>query len=85
MRIGIIGTGGVARRHLGVLCQMEDVEVVGHVSADHARAAVQAAAVALEVEQAARVVAEHAPHVALGDAVVDQQVRHPPEHLRRQR
>ncbi|HEX8968108.1 MAG TPA: Gfo/Idh/MocA family oxidoreductase [Chloroflexota bacterium] len=42
MRIGIIGTGGVARRHLGVLCQMEDVEVVGHVSADHARVAAQA-------------------------------------------
>src|ERR1700730_6776985 len=38
----------------------------------------------LEIEQTARVVAEHAPHVALGDAVFDQPGCHPAEDLGRQ-
>jgi predicted dehydrogenase len=39
MRVGVIGTGGVARRHLGVLHPLPAVEIVGHVSqgADRAR------------------------------------------------
>ena len=43
MKIAIIGTGGVAQRHLGVLAPLPDLEVVGHVSADAARAEQQAA------------------------------------------
>jgi predicted dehydrogenase len=43
VKIAIIGTGGVAQRHLGVLAQLPDLEVVGHVSADLARAEQQAA------------------------------------------
>lgn len=42
MRVGIVGTGGVADRHLGVLSQIEDVEVVGHVSRSPSRARAQA-------------------------------------------
>ena len=42
MRIGIVGTGGVALRHLGVLAQLPDVQLVGHVSHDLGRARVQA-------------------------------------------
>jgi predicted dehydrogenase len=43
MRIAVVGTGGVARRHLGVLRAVDGVEVVGHLSADASRAAAQAA------------------------------------------
>ena len=43
MRIAIIGTGGVARRHLAVLRQLEEAAIVGHVSSEPARAAAQAA------------------------------------------
>jgi predicted dehydrogenase len=41
MKIAMIGTGGIAQRHLGVLAHEEGLEVVGHVSptADHAAAA----------------------------------------------
>jgi predicted dehydrogenase len=42
MRVAIVGTGGIALRHLGVLGQMRDVEVVGHVSAELVRAQTQA-------------------------------------------
>ena len=42
MRVAIVGTGGIAQRHLGVLAQIRDVEVVGHVSAEPARAEAQA-------------------------------------------
>ena len=42
MRIGMIGTGGVAARHLGVLRDVPGLELVGHLSADGARADVQA-------------------------------------------
>ena len=42
MKIAIVGTGGVATRHLGVLRQIPSLEVVGHVSADPARADAQA-------------------------------------------
>lgn len=34
MKIAMIGTGGIAQRHLGVLVKEPDVEVVGHVSPD---------------------------------------------------
>ncbi len=43
MRVAIVGTGGVARRHLGILRQLAEVEVVGHVSTDSTRAEAQAA------------------------------------------
>lgn len=42
-RIGFIGAGGIAHRHLGVLGQFEDVEVVAVADVDEARA-VEAAA-----------------------------------------
>jgi predicted dehydrogenase len=42
VRVGIVGTGGVALRHLGVLTQISDVQVVAHVSSDLARAEAQA-------------------------------------------
>jgi predicted dehydrogenase len=42
VRIGVVGTGGVAQRHLGVLRTIPGVEVVGHVSHTLARAAAQA-------------------------------------------
>lgn len=37
-RIGFIGVGGIARRHLGVLDQFEDVELVGFADPDFDRA-----------------------------------------------
>jgi len=42
MRIAMIGTGGVAARHLGVLRDVPGLELVGHLSAEGARADVQA-------------------------------------------
>lgn len=42
MKIAIVGTGGVATRHLGVLRRLPSLELVGHVSADPARAESQA-------------------------------------------
>ncbi len=43
MRVAIIGTGGVANRHLGVLTQLPKVEIAAHVSlSDVARAQAQA-------------------------------------------
>jgi predicted dehydrogenase len=42
MRVAVLGSGGVATRHLGVLAGLEGVEVVGHLSAEPARAAAQA-------------------------------------------
>src|SRR5439155_537865 len=42
MRVAIVGTGGVARRHLGVLRQIENIQLVGHLSNDSTRAAGQA-------------------------------------------
>jgi predicted dehydrogenase len=43
VKVAFVGTGGVAQRHLGVLAPMSDVQVVGHVSGDAARAVAQAA------------------------------------------
>lgn len=43
MRVAIVGSGGVAARHLGVLRQIEGLEVVGHVSTLASRAEAQAA------------------------------------------
>jgi predicted dehydrogenase len=43
VKIAIVGTGGVATRHLGVLQQLPSLELVGHLSADRARADAQAA------------------------------------------
>ena len=43
MRVAVLGTGGVATRHLGVLTTLEDVEVVAHLSAVPGRAQAQAA------------------------------------------
>jgi predicted dehydrogenase len=43
VRVAIVGTGGVAQRHLGVLGQLPELEIVGHVSLDPDRAAAQAA------------------------------------------
>ena len=43
MRVAIIGSGGVAQRHLGVLTALSGVAVVGHLSSDAERAAAQAA------------------------------------------
>ena len=42
MRIAVIGTGGVAARHLGVLRELPGLDLVGHLSADAARAEAQA-------------------------------------------
>ena len=42
MRIAIVGTGGVAQRHLGVLRQLPDLGLVGHLSAGSGRAEAQA-------------------------------------------
>jgi myo-inositol 2-dehydrogenase / D-chiro-inositol 1-dehydrogenase len=42
MKVAIVGTGGVANRHLGVLAPMADVEVVAHVSPTRGRARSQA-------------------------------------------
>jgi predicted dehydrogenase len=43
VKIAFVGTGGVARRHLSVLSQLEEIEVVGHVSESVSRAEEQAA------------------------------------------
>ena len=42
MKVAIVGTGGVAQRHLGVLAQLPDLQIVGHVSMDPDRATAQA-------------------------------------------
>jgi predicted dehydrogenase len=42
MKFAMVGTGGVARRHLGVLAQIEGLQPVGHVSGERARAEAQA-------------------------------------------
>ncbi|HEV7664450.1 MAG TPA: Gfo/Idh/MocA family oxidoreductase, partial [Chloroflexota bacterium] len=42
MRVAIVGSGGIAQRHLDVLAQIPDITVVGHVSADPERATAQA-------------------------------------------
>lgn len=42
MRIALIGTGGVAARHLGVLRQIPGLDLVAHVSATLSRAEAQA-------------------------------------------
>lgn len=42
MKIAVVGTGGVARRHLGVLKQIDGLELVGHGSGERARADAQA-------------------------------------------
>jgi myo-inositol 2-dehydrogenase/D-chiro-inositol 1-dehydrogenase len=41
MRVAIVGTGGVAIRHLGVLSQLNGCSVVGHMSASRERAEAQ--------------------------------------------
>jgi predicted dehydrogenase len=38
LKIGIIGAGGIARRHVGVLSSMEDVVIVGIADPDFGRA-----------------------------------------------
>jgi predicted dehydrogenase len=43
VRIAVLGTGGVAARHLGVLTSLDEVEIVAHLSAVPERAAAQAA------------------------------------------
>jgi myo-inositol 2-dehydrogenase/D-chiro-inositol 1-dehydrogenase len=43
VKIAIVGTGGVARRHLSVLAREPQIDVIGHVSSDGARAEQQAA------------------------------------------
>ena len=43
MRVAVLGSGGVASRHLRVLSGLDDVEVVAHLSTAPARAADQAA------------------------------------------
>ncbi len=43
MRVAIVGTGGIALRHLGVLALLKDVQIVGHVSAEFLRSTAQAA------------------------------------------
>jgi len=43
VKIGIVGTGGVARRHLAVLTRISDTVLVGHVSQAPGRADAQAA------------------------------------------
>jgi myo-inositol 2-dehydrogenase / D-chiro-inositol 1-dehydrogenase len=43
VRVAVLGSGGVAGRHLGVLAQIDGVEVVGHLSTAPARASAQAA------------------------------------------
>jgi predicted dehydrogenase len=42
MKVALVGSGGVANRHLGVLANMSDCTVVGHVSASIERAQAQA-------------------------------------------
>lgn len=42
MRVAVLGTGGVATRHLGVLSTLDDVEVVAHLSNLPGRAEAQA-------------------------------------------
>lgn len=39
MRVAVIGTGGIARRHLDFLSREPGVEIVGHLSRDEGRAA----------------------------------------------
>ena len=41
MRVGVVGTGGVAIRHLGVLSKLNGCSFVGHVSASRQRAKAQ--------------------------------------------
>jgi predicted dehydrogenase len=43
VKVAVVGTGGVAERHLGALRRCEDVEVVAHVSGSTERAERQAA------------------------------------------
>ena len=42
MKVGVIGTGRMAERHLGVITRMQDIAVIGHVSRSAARANRQA-------------------------------------------
>jgi predicted dehydrogenase len=42
VRVAVLGTGGVATRHLGVLSSLPDVAVVAHLSSASQRAAAQA-------------------------------------------
>ena len=44
MRVAVVGTGGVAQRHLGVFPRIGGLEVVGHLSQDLSRASAQAQA-----------------------------------------
>jgi myo-inositol 2-dehydrogenase / D-chiro-inositol 1-dehydrogenase len=44
VKVALVGTGGVAQCHIGVLRQFPDVEIVAHVSSELARAEAQAAA-----------------------------------------
>ena len=41
MKVAVVGTGGVANRHLGVLATLPDCTIVGHVSASLQRALAQ--------------------------------------------
>jgi predicted dehydrogenase len=41
MKVGVVGTGGVAIRHLGALSQLSGCSIVGHVSASRERAQAQ--------------------------------------------
>lgn len=38
MKVGVIGSGGIARRHLAILRDEPDIEIVGHVTAHQATA-----------------------------------------------
>src|SRR5690606_10137714 len=38
LKIGFIGAGGIAERHVGVLCQMKNVDITGIADSDFGRA-----------------------------------------------
>jgi predicted dehydrogenase len=42
VRIAIVGTGGIAQRHLGVLAREPSLDLVAHLSREHGRAEAQA-------------------------------------------
>jgi predicted dehydrogenase len=62
MNVAIVGSGGVAERHLGALRRCEDVRVVAHVSASPDRAERQAA------KWGGRA------YASLGDAIADERI-----------
>lgn len=65
MRVGFVGAGGIARRHVGVLTGFEDVEIVGVTDVDAGRAQDLAAGIGADTYADPRILLAHARPDAL--------------------